>query len=176
MIPRLRRNVSDTHQVLWARSGLDCRRRRPRGLDGRGGCLLLDDWLGLDTSVGLPALVTLIVALCHELLSLLAQASTMTVYQQKALRLVDGMPLWADVCAACNANLANWLHDVRHLLLDCSVDLNRRRRGNKGGGGSPAVDRRRGRSSDRPCSCRDEVGLASTACQCQISLFEVPHI
>lgn len=42
---------------------------------------MFDDWLGLDTSVGLPALVTLIVALCHKLLGLLTQAAAMTVHQ-----------------------------------------------------------------------------------------------
>lgn len=176
MIPRLRRNIPDAHQVLWARSSLGCRRRRPRGFNRRWGCLLFDDWLGLNTSVGLPALVALIIALCHKLLSLLAQAATMAVHQQEALRLVDRMPLGADVRAAGNTHLAGWLHQVRHLLLDCPVDLDWRRCGGNRGGRSPAIDWRRGRSGDRLCSGRDEVGLARTACQRQISLFEVAHI
>jgi hypothetical protein len=50
---------------------------------------LFDGRLGLDSSVGLLAFVTLIIALCHELLSLLTQAATMAVDQEQALRLVD---------------------------------------------------------------------------------------
>lgn len=142
-IPWLRRNIPDAHQVLWARGGLDCRGRRPHCLDRCGRCLLFDDWLRLDASVGLLALVTLIVALCHKLLGLLPQAGAMAIDQEQPLRRVDRMPFGADVCPASDTDLSSWLHDVGHFLLERSVGLNWRCCRYERGGGGSAVDWRR---------------------------------
>lgn len=116
MIPGLRCDMPDTHQVLRAADSLHSLRRRPGVLHHRHRrwrCLFLDNWWGLDSSIGLLAFVTLVIALCHELLGLCAQASTVTIHQQPPLGLVDRMPLGADIRATSNANLAHRLHDLR---------------------------------------------------------------
>lgn len=178
VVPRLRCDMPDTHQVLGAADSLHDMRGRPGDLHHRRWSrLFLDNWWGLDSSVGLLAFVALVIALCHKLLGLCAQASVVTVHQQASLRLVDRVPLGADVRATSYADLANRLHDLRQFFLWRAVHLDRGCCSRYRHRGSPAIDGCRDCSgASRPCSGRNQVGLAGTTCQGQISLLEVPNI
>jgi hypothetical protein len=109
--------------------------------------------------------VALETALLDELFGLGAEVAVVSVRKPSFLRLVDGVPLGADVDAARETDLAPRLDRRRALLRVVAVD-------NRGGRGS-AVRRVHGYRRGRPGGERDLVRLSRAAGQGQVGLLEV---